>query len=144
MGEEKETIIIKQKKSHDEGKNSDINPRIFKLNIDCLDKIFDYLSVSDLHSFGQTCKAMQQVAGEYFKLNYVAAPKFCEKDGIHIEYFDNNGDIQRANTSGFNQFITYMSHYYRKMEPLEYIKLHSSEFASMNHIYLVCVAGFGK
>lgn len=31
---------------------------LFKLNIDCLDKIFDYLSVKELHSVGQTCKTL--------------------------------------------------------------------------------------
>lgn len=112
---------------------------VFKLNVDCLDKIFDYLSLKDLHSIGGTCKAMQQVAGEYFKLNFPAAPKYTEKDGIYTEYSDMNGVTnQRIQTSGFNQFINYLSHYYQRMSPLNYIESHSHELESLNHIYLVC------
>lgn len=135
---------LQQNKSDAEGQNSDAVPSIFKLNVDCLDKIFDYLSVGDLQSFGQTCKTMQQVTGAYFKINYVAAPKFCENDGIYTEYHGHDGATQRANTSAFNEFITYMSHYYEKMHPLKYVELHSNEFASMNHIYLVCVYSLNK
>lgn len=113
-------------------------PNLFKLNIDCFDKIFDYLSVPDIHSIGQTCKLMQQVAGEYFKQNYSAAAKYTENDGIYTEYPDSTGTAKRAQTSGFNQFITYISHYYEKMEPLRYIQSHANEFSSIDHLYLVC------
>lgn len=44
---------------------------IFNLNVDCLTKLFDYLSWDDVHSFGQTCKPMEMIAGEYFQANYV-------------------------------------------------------------------------
>lgn len=44
---------------------------IFKLNIDCLDKIFDYLSFHDVNSIGQACKPLYEFAGEYFQANYV-------------------------------------------------------------------------
>lgn len=114
---------------------------LFKLNIDCLDKIFDYLSVKDLHSIGQTCKTLQQAAGEYFKLNHSAAPKYSENDGIYTEYSDNSGVInQRTQTSCFNRFITYISHYYERKAPLQYIQSHADEFESFKHIYLVCTS----
>lgn len=120
---------------------SSAKTHIFKLNIDCLDRIFDYLSVKDLHSFGQTCKAIQQAAGEYFKLNHHAAPKFTENDGIYTEYSDNCGVInQRTPTSGFNRFITYISHYYERKPPLDYIHAHGDEFESFKHLYLVCMS----
>lgn len=44
---------------------------IFKLNIDCLDKIFDYLSFHDVNSIGQACKPLYEFAGEYFQAIYV-------------------------------------------------------------------------
>lgn len=44
-------------------------PMIFKLNIHCFDEMFEYLSLKDLLSFGQTCKGLQNVAGKYFKRN---------------------------------------------------------------------------
>lgn len=119
---------------------SNLESPIFKLNIDCFDEIFDYLTMRDLHSFGQTCKAMQQVAGEYFKRNYKSCEKFSGDDGIYSVYSDNNGVIcQRTQTSGFNQFINCISHYYEKSAPLHYIRGHSHEFSSINHIYLVCL-----
>lgn len=119
--------------------SSSAKNHLFKLNIDCLDRIFDYLSVKDLHSIGQTCKALQQAAGEYFKLNHSAAPKYTENDGIHTEYSDHSGVInQRTPTSGFNRFITYISHYYERKAPLEYIQAHGDEFESFKHLYLVC------
>lgn len=113
---------------------------IFKLDTDCCDEIFDYLSVKDLHSFGQTCKAMQRVAGEYFKRNHWAVAKFSGNDGIYTIYSDNNGTTnERTQTSGFNKYITYISHYYFAVRPLQYIQNHAHEFDSINHLYLVCM-----
>lgn len=113
---------------------------IFMLNIDCFDMIFDYLSLHDIHQFGQTCKTMNIFAGEYFERNFKSAEKFSGIDGIYSVYSDNNGLMnQRTQTSAFNQFINYFSHYYENLEPLRYIQLHSLEFVSLNHIYLVCL-----
>lgn len=50
--------------------NTELQPDIFKLNVDCFEEIFDYLSLGDLASFGRTCKRMQQVAGHWFRENY--------------------------------------------------------------------------
>lgn len=108
---------------------------IFTLNNDCLNTIFDYLSMKDIHSFGQTCKIMQQIAGEYFERNFKSTEKFSGIDGIYSV----SGLNERTRTSAFNQFINYFSHYYENMEPLRYIQLHCDEFKSLNHIYLVCL-----
>ncbi|XP_055306451.1 uncharacterized protein LOC129570762 [Sitodiplosis mosellana] len=115
-------------------KESD-SPKIFKLDIDCFDEIFEYLSLEDLHSFGQTCKTMQQVTGQYFKRNYVGAEKFTNEDGIYTVC---SGIEHRTKISGFNQFINYTSHYHNELGPLQYIQGHGAEFASINEIYLVC------
>lgn len=83
---------------------------------------------------------MQQAAGEYFKLNHSAAPKYSENDGIYTEYSDHSGVInQRTQTSGFNRFITYVSHYYERKAPLEYIQAHA-ENLNIKHLYLVCAS----
>ncbi|XP_031634968.1 uncharacterized protein LOC116348194, partial [Contarinia nasturtii] len=122
--------------------NDESPPKIFKLNIDCFDEIFEYLGVKDLHSFGQTCKRMNKVAGEYFKQNHSSAEIFCEKDGIHTVYSDKDGVIDNLiQTSGFIKFIPCISINYRfestqPMGPLKYIKSHISEFEATNHIYL--------
>lgn len=62
---------------------SGTKPAICVLNVHCLNNIFDYLSLEDVHSVGQTCKSLQQIAGEYFQLNYVTESYVDYKD---IEY----------------------------------------------------------
>lgn len=113
-------------------------PKIFKLTIDCFDEIFEYLTLKDLHSFGQTCKAMQRVAGEYFKQNYSAAEKCCAKDGIYTIYSSADDVVnERVWTSYFNQFITSISHHFERLDPLRYLHSHIDEFRSIKHICFV-------
>lgn len=119
----------------------ELNVPIFQLNNDCFDEIFDYLSLKDLHSFGETCRAMQQIAGDYFHRNFKSAEKFSSSDGIYTVYSNHEGILnQRIQTSGFNQFINCISHYYEEIEPLQYIQSHNDTFSTINHIYLVCLA----
>lgn len=73
--------------------NVESSPKLFLLNNDCFDEIFEYLCVEDLHSFGQTCKWMNKVAGEYFKQNHSSARKYFKKDGI---YTFNNDAVRHA------------------------------------------------
>lgn len=40
---------------------------IYRLNVDCFEKVFDYLSKEDLHTFGLTCKRMSRMVGHYFR-----------------------------------------------------------------------------
>lgn len=54
---------------------------IFKLNIDCFEEIFDYLSFEDLVSVGKTCERLQQVAGYCFQQNYLGRA-FCHASHI--------------------------------------------------------------
>lgn len=49
---------------------TETRPSIFKLVNDCWQEIFDYLSIRELHTFGQTCKHLQRITGEYFKWMY--------------------------------------------------------------------------
>lgn len=117
--------------------NEEFTPKIFKLTIDCFDEIFEYLSLKDLQSLGQTCKTMQQVAGEYFKQNYLAAEKICTKDGIYTVYSDKEDLIDvRIWTSNFNQFMPCISHYFERIDPLRYLQSHIDEFKSIKHIRL--------
>ncbi|XP_031635406.1 uncharacterized protein LOC116348520 [Contarinia nasturtii] len=69
---------------------------IFKLNIDCFEEVFDYLSLKDLAAMGQTCKRMQRIAGHCFQLNYGAAEADFNKGG-----FDLNG----VKIDCFNKFL---------------------------------------
>ncbi|XP_031634227.1 uncharacterized protein LOC116347672 [Contarinia nasturtii] len=120
------------------GDSSDLeSSKIFKLNIDCFDEIFEYLSMKDLHSFGQTCKRMNKVAGEYFKRNHSSAEKFCAKDGIHTVYSDQDGVFGKLiQTSGFRKFMPCISIRGNDFDAFRYIQSHVTEFESTNHIHL--------
>lgn len=69
---------------------------IFKLDVDCCEEIFEYLSIKDLHSFGQTCKRMQRIAGMYFQHSYPNAE-------IEIQDYKIYHGFNRLD--GFNEFI---------------------------------------
>lgn len=76
--------------------NEDLSPYLFKLNLDCCDEIFALLSLQDLHSIGQTCKTMQEVAGTYFQNHYKASKIWVKHDGFRF-------GLETLN--GFSKFI---------------------------------------
>lgn len=61
---------------------------IFKLDIDCFEEAFDYLSLRELVAVGKTCKRMQRIAGYCFTLYYSAAEVKWESDSIHVRCSD--------------------------------------------------------
>lgn len=112
-------------------------PKIFNLNIDCIEGILEYLSLEDINSFGQTCRHMHKVTGAYFKRNYASAEKVIDDSGI---YTIHRGAFNRRSlTKDFNQFHTYISQCYHDLKPFYYLKLHANEFECLNHIYMVCL-----
>ncbi|XP_031637262.1 uncharacterized protein LOC116349803 [Contarinia nasturtii] len=110
------------------------SPRIFKLNVDCLEEICHYLTIRDLLTLGQTCRLMQQVTGEYFKENYTEASKFGGCYGIY-RVFCSDG-TERPETSGFNKFVRYISHRSNDLAPLRYIESNAPKFISAKHLFL--------
>lgn len=106
-------------------------PPIFRLTIDCFDEIFEYLPLNDLYSFGQTCRTMQKVAGEYFQRNFSTFDTICCDDGI---YTKSNREGQRINISKFSRYITHISHYNNIFGPDYYVYNHIDEFKSINRI----------
>lgn len=93
---------------------------IFVLNVNCFDLIFDYLSIKDLCAVGNTCKHLQNIAGEYFRRMYPSKSINFNRttdghivqrvDGLNtnfgqyaqqLDFFNNNLDIFRyAATNG--------------------------------------------
>lgn len=67
-------------------------PRMFKLNTDCVQEICEWMNLKDMSSFGQTCRAMKHIAGEYFERNYAAASVICKKNNL-IAYNSDSGKI---------------------------------------------------
>ncbi|XP_055297754.1 uncharacterized protein LOC129566142 [Sitodiplosis mosellana] len=82
--------------------NGEPQPSVFKLDTDCWDEVLDCLSLEDVHSFGQTCKAFHRVTGKYFQWKYVSALAYCYEDGIYIN--DKRMD-------GFDEFVQQISFY---------------------------------
>lgn len=61
--------------------NKDKKAAILKLDFDCGDNAFDYLTLEDLVSIGKTCNRMQQLAGYCFQQNFSSFAS-CGSDGI--------------------------------------------------------------
>lgn len=79
-----------------------VEPDIFKLDPDCFFEIFDRCTLgtlNDLNAFAQTCKAMQQVAGQYFQKNFKTIQAQYDDGDIYIRF----GNQQKL--TGFGPFI---------------------------------------
>lgn len=70
-------------------------PRIFKLNVDCFEELFDWLSLADLRAFRQTCKRMKRVVDYYIEINYPLVFKRLPIRDYHMDY------LRRADPNGF-------------------------------------------
>lgn len=74
---------------------SPLSPAIFKLNVDCLHEVFEWLDLCEIISVAGTCKRLYHAAGAFFRWNYVSKEitmlhgsiytPFCEIN-IFIEY----------------------------------------------------------
>lgn len=118
--------------------NEESSPKIFMLTVECFDQLFEYLSIKDLHSLGCACKKLQQLAGTYFAQNYSATAKFCQADGIYtVHSSENIFPDERIRTSGFNQFMPFITFSSNELQPFQYFQSHITEFKSTNHIYLL-------
>lgn len=76
--------------------NGEPQPAVFKLDADCWDEVFDFLSLVDVTSFGQTCKAFERVAGKYFLWKY---------EGYNVEGKDGGVYIGDQQMNGFSEFL---------------------------------------
>lgn len=81
--------------------STELQPKIYKLNINCFETIFDYLSLEDLSSFSQTCKLMQKVAGHILRSKY----PFLR---IFINHFGDCWSDRFGNQINLNMLIEYM------------------------------------
>ncbi|XP_055304289.1 uncharacterized protein LOC129569475 [Sitodiplosis mosellana] len=80
-------------------------PPIFNLWIDCLEEIFDWLSINDIHSFGQTCTKFYQIVGVYFKWKYKR---------VLGNVYDDSMTVNWKYLNGFNEFAQRLSFYSRE------------------------------
>lgn len=59
---------------------------LWKLNIDCIYEIFDYLGLDDIIAIGATCKCMQHVAGLFIREKFAAKRKTFIRDDIYMDW----------------------------------------------------------
>lgn len=121
-------------------------PQIFKLNVDCFDEIFDYLSLSDLHNCALTCRAMQRIAGAYFKDNYKSTKTVWDEHGFHTVYDCNENDTVVSSSielTAFRPELTCITREFNESNSLcnsypfsRAFKLHRNEFTSLNQMCL--------
>lgn len=109
-------------------------PKIFKLNIDCLNEVFDYLDVRDLHVFAKTCKQMKKAAGEYYKENYSTAKNIWDSL-VYTNYFNQDGISHFSETGSFDQYIQCIT--FSTQNPRNFRRISDfSKFKSLNNIAL--------
>lgn len=78
--------------------------KIFLLNIDCFEELFDYLSLKELHRLAQTCRRMQRIVGVYFKANFSALDLRCKHDGFYLDCCRNGCKVR-----GVDEYIQKLS-----------------------------------
>lgn len=81
--------------------NQEKTAAILKLDIDCLEEVFDYLPLEDLISVSKTCKRLQQVAGYCFQESYLGTAACSSSKGI---------------TRGKNLDVEHFAHLIHKIE----------------------------
>ncbi|XP_055304997.1 uncharacterized protein LOC129569842 [Sitodiplosis mosellana] len=118
---------------------NELLPPIFNLIVDCCFAIFDWLPLDDLHSFGQTCKWAQQVAGTYFQTNFSSTTiSSYRKDGFQVDYF---GVLHNSFYTRHSTNVNSFSRFFRElMIPESYIlpfqNVEANCGASIKHITL--------
>lgn len=64
--------------------NESSPPKIFKLNVDCFENLFEWFSLSELLLFRSTCKRMKKVVDYYIKLNYPQLQYLIVRNRRHL------------------------------------------------------------
>lgn len=90
---------------------------ILKLNAICCDDLFDWLSLKDLHSLGQTCKRMHRLTGLYFQENFKQTI-ICGDQSIYHRDTNHN----KIQLNGFIEFVQNIKISGFKIKKFQYIK----------------------
>lgn len=65
-----------------------------KLNVDCWENIFDYLSLVDILAMSKTCKRMRQIGGHYFREQFsTTLGRFGNENLIYINEYPVRNDF---------------------------------------------------
>lgn len=99
--------------------------QIFKMDMDCFDEMFDYLSFQDLLSFGRTNKKLQSYVSDYYKRYFSHRNYEVQQDGIYADY---------ALIPAFDPFITRLQIRFCSFQPLYNISSRIERFPMLKHI----------
>lgn len=110
-----------------------------------MNDLLDYLSLRDLHSLSRTCKAMEEIAGEFFRKNYSNLRTVCSKDTI--KFFRAAVKDKRLHETknaglkmhGFNKFITSLEINDISLFPYKYISCHAGQFEYLKKLSIADV-----
>lgn len=81
--------------------NGHDRPQIFKLDVDCVQEMFDWLSIKDISAVSETCTRMQRIAKDYYETNLAAV----ELEYCYGGFRKSFTDISQSNTTnGFKEF----------------------------------------
>lgn len=81
MDQQQNSSTEAAKSSSSSSTSDDSKPKIYKLNINCFETIFDYLSLEDLAECAKTCKLMQKVAGHILRKKFPYLRVFIDEYG---------------------------------------------------------------
>lgn len=104
-------------------RNQEQQSPIFKMHAIACEDFFEYLSLEDLYSLGQTCKRFKRLTGLYFQQNFGKESTRLEtlRNDTRILYNPNSIDI-----SAFNQYIESINVCSGEFDHLQYIELNCS------------------
>ncbi|XP_055309868.1 uncharacterized protein LOC129573403 [Sitodiplosis mosellana] len=80
---------------------------ILKLNVNSLNKLFDWLTLKELHALAQTCQRFKVICGAYYLLNYTPSA-VCIDDGIVAHRHQSRGVTYGYQLNIFCQYIEKM------------------------------------
>lgn len=106
-------------------KNSNQKSSIFKMDDNCFDELFNYLSFEDLLSFGKTCKTLKSYVSNYYNRHFSHRNYEIEHNGIYANY---------ALFVAVRQFITRLQIRFCSFKPLYRINSQIEQFSSLKHI----------
>lgn len=76
---------------------------LLKLNVKCLCKLFEYLSLKELHVIAQTCQRLNVICGAFYLGNYTPSA-VCIDDGIVAYRHQSRGVTYGYQLNAFSQY----------------------------------------